>query len=161
MENKIYGSDVGCKRGYMKKTFLILAIFSFVSVMPSFGLKLITNDNGDRTVPSRCSGPDSQEYIYEQDYNSSSAVYKKYDGFQGVKFESVYKPVLSRHIRKELIGTTWYYPAYSPPAQNTDISQNIENKVSDKLSKSYSREAADYYYVDTIEDPKKPIPVGY
>ncbi|MCD7780438.1 MAG: hypothetical protein LUH05_07185 [Candidatus Gastranaerophilales bacterium] len=145
----------------MKKTFLILAIFSFVSVMPSFALKLITNDNGDRTVPSRCSGYDGQEYIYEQDYNSNSAVYKKYDGYQGDKFEAVYKPILSQHIRRELVGTTWYYPVNSPQQQSTDINSNITNQESDKLSKSYIREAADYYYVDTIENPQKPIPVGY
>ena len=43
------------KRGNMKKFFILMMLFSFISVMPCFALKIIVNESTDRTVPSRSS----------------------------------------------------------------------------------------------------------
>ena len=166
---KYIGSLIKCKRGYMKKLVLTVLLLSFISVVPSFGMKLITNTPMDRTVPSRCSGQGS-EYTVESTYVQTpsqttpgySTGYRDGWGYQGVTYERYYKPLLGVGIRPELVGTTWNYPSYKEyPAQTTQaVTKTYNNVFKNSFDKRYIREAADYYVVDTITHPNNAIMVN-
>lgn len=160
----------------MKKFCLILVLFSFISVMPCFALKVIVNENTDRTVPSRCSGPTSsyeEEYEMQQNDDGSQESVSQQEseiipGYQGAKYELVYKSRLGADIRPELVGTAWGYPDYThllnqnadeqPAEQNENMDNNQEQEL---ITKRYLREAADYYVLDTINRPDEVIPAGF
>ncbi|MBQ9246116.1 hypothetical protein IJ182_07610 [bacterium] len=149
----------------MKKIILAILLFSFISTVPSFGMKIITNTDLDRKVPSRCMGPGTDTYVdtyVETTYNTptNQKGYRYGWGYQGLTYEKYYKPVLGQGIRPELIGTTWDYPSernYNP--------QKTVKKYTDvyntQLAKRYMREAADYYVVDTISHPDNAVQAGY
>ncbi len=157
----------------MKKFCLLMAAFTFLSVMPSFAIKIIVNNETDRTVPSRSSDRNVEEYI-EQDNEVSSPsvnvnrrVVNSMADKQRERFNLVYKPILEQDFRRELIGTTWHYP---DETQNYSQPEPIQEQVSDEqfndggwqaYNKKYIREAADYYVVDTINRPNEAVPVGY
>lgn len=168
--------DVLCrsKRGIMKKFFIFFVIMSFLSVMPSFAVKLIFNEGTDRTVPSRCSGhSNEEEYEMEQDTDYSvqstqDEVGKKAYDYNAEKYELVYRQILGADIRPELVGTTWGYPVnnvdkISNSKEQSSNTNTEEKKIQEKevLVKRFLREAADYYYVDTINTPGKLIPAGF
>ncbi len=145
----------------MKKLIVTILLFSFISVVPSYGMKVITNKPLDRTVPSRSSGP-SADYsstdstIYE--YNPGSSVgYGGIRGYQAVRFYQYYKPGLSRDIRPELLGTIWHYPDYlAENPGSVNVKQNNHDHSKANLRR-YMREAADYYVVDTINHPDSAV----
>ncbi len=157
----------------MKKFCLLLLMFSLISV-PAFAMKKILNDNSDRRVPSRCSGP-VEEYTEEEtsvyDTNYQPNQMPSYNSsYQMERYINYYKPLLSQDMRTELIGTTWYYPKYVTRYTNNSInSQPATAKTSKKakkakkeLSKRYLREAADYYTQDTLgPNPDKAYPAGF
>jgi len=151
----------------------MMAVFTFLSVVPSFAIKIIVNNETDRTVPSRCSGGDVEEYI-EQDYEVSSPsvnVERKFVNNmadkQRERFNLVYKPILEQDFRRELIGTTWHYPdetqnySQPEPVQEQVYNAHYNDAAMQVYNKKYIREAADYYVVDTINRPDEAVPVGY
>ena len=152
----------------MKKVCLTLALFIFITSVPSFAMKVILNDNNDRRVPSRCSGP-VEEYSVEE-YTDNTVKYQPMSDYNSNyvmdRYMTYYKPLLSQDMREELIGTTWYYPKYVSryDAQKvyTQPASKTSKKVQDKLSKRYLREAADYYTQDTLgSNPDKAYPAGF
>lgn len=160
----------------MKKVCLILVLFSFISVMPCFALKLIVNETTDRTVPSRCSGsinsyeeePEIQQQSGNIQASSSQHIKDVIPGYQGAKYELVFKPRLGADIRPELVGTTWGYPDYKNiieqniQERTTEDNKNLSNNHEQELiTKRYLREAADYYVIDTINRPNEIVPVGF
>ena len=146
----------------MKKLAVTLLLFAFIAG-PSFAMKIITNKQMDRTVPSRCMRPGYEAGIGS---NGSSVYYTpgetyKYGGikgYQAVRFNQYYKPVLSKDIRYELIGTRWHYPDYTvqTPGTLTVKNNGDANKLNLRNSK-YMREAADYFVVDTINNPNMAV----
>ena len=158
----------------MKKFCLLFIIFSLISAIPAFAMKKILNDNNDRRVPSRCSGPveeytEEETYVYNTNYqNNQMPPYNA--SYQMERYIHYYKPLLSQDMRTELIGTTWYYPKYvtrytgnsvnSQPASYKTSTKT--KKTPKKLSKRYLREAADYYTQDTLSsNPDKAYPAGF
>lgn len=160
----------------MKKFCILFMLFSFISVMPCFALKIIVNENTDRTVPSRSSSPADS---YEEDYSMEETGDMLYDQqqrplitrqseYNNQKYELVYKPLLGANIRPELVGTTWNYPVNNMPPKvdenmrpvNNDVN-NANNQEPATIVKRYLREAADYYVLDTINHPKDIIPAGF
>ena len=148
----------------MKKFIVTLLLISFISTVPSYGMKLITNKTTDRTVPSRCSGPGSESYLDDGVTKTYYTPGQKttyggpYTGYQAVTYEKYYKPILSKNIRTELIGTTWYYPDYTVQTPGTyTVEKTGAIKTKDLLSRRYMREAADYYVVDTINNPNHAV----
>ncbi len=162
----------------MKKFCLLLVLFTFLTSVPSFGMKLIVNDDNNRRVPSRCSGPveeysadDNNQYEYNVNYNYQP-VNNYNSAYWSDRYEFYYKPLLSRDMRTELVGTTWYYPKYvarynpSTPAtySETTVVKKPDTVVKDQdqLNKRFIREAADYYTRDTLsENPEKLYPAGF
>ncbi len=127
----------------MKKTFGIFIVL-LIAASPAYSLKLIVNDTSDRTVPSRSTAWNYDNYS-QQSYSYTTAAPKDLSNLK----------LLSGNIRGELVGTTWYYPGLKP----------VETKTSsadiNPYSKLCTREAADYYALDTIENPEKLVPIGY
>lgn len=159
----------------MKKFCILLILFSFISVMPSFALKVIVNESTDRKVPSRCSGP-NETYVEDYDQQMSENTYDEYSQQEYVeknnvnnneKYELVYKQLLGENIRSELAGTRWNYPVnnYTPDEnveeQTTDKNINSNQEGQEVVVKRYLREAADYYFIDTIGSPNDVIPAGF
>lgn len=138
----------------MKKVLLVLVLFAFISVMPSFSMKVILNDQSDRLVPSRCSGMlgyDDSDLNYDESQNNVKNRIKKKDP---------YSYTLSKYIRTELVGTKWgYYQEEDiQPAVNVQKSARDEKL---KLLKRGSREAADYYMQDTLNNPDNLVQSGF
>lgn len=147
----------------MKKLCLVLLLFSYISVMPSFAAKLIVNDTEDRRVPSRSSGPEAFVQYYEvgDDYvenvqNGSNPS----RGYQLERYKTQNLPLLKEDIRLELVGTTWEYPEEVQETTYTEV--NTQNTASDEYAydRRFHREAADYYTMDTIKNPNMLIPCG-
>ena len=155
----------------MKKFCLMLAVFTFVSVMPSFAVKMIVNNDTNRKVPSRSSVSNSEVYVEQgEDAFSPSFEQNRYYSNRAVnqqleRFIVFYKPILGQDIRPELIGTTWHYPSeiqhYNQQQQQHEAVSEHFNGDSVFYNKHYIREAADYYVVDTINRPGEVVPVGY
>lgn len=143
----------------MRKVCLILGLFAFLSAMqiPAYAIKMITNNELDRTVPSRCSGPD-EEFIqddYAQVQNNIVPVSNKVIRVQKENFERYYKPILGEDFRIELLGIRWNYPTYEEqPVQNIENNQQVEDiNYENNDQRRYIREAADYYIIDTLKNP--------
>lgn len=135
----------------MKKTLLTFIIFSCISV-PSFAMKLITNTEADRMVPSREMG---NFYVsVPVDKNIKNGVYV-IPGYKAETYATIYKPGLEKDIRKELVGKTWNYPDYvtlKAQYEQSLMQENADNTKAGRLKrtiKRHCREAADYYYRDT------------
>lgn len=145
----------------MKKLIVTILLFSFISVIPSYGMKVITNKPLDRTVPSRSSGTfndynSTDTTTYEATLGSSSS-YGGIKGYQAVRFYQYYKPGLSRDLRPELLGTRWDYPAYTIENPGSVTVKKANHDHSKPNLKRYMREAADYYVVDTINHPDSAV----
>ena len=147
----------------MKKILTLLIIANLVAA-PSFAIKLISNDDTDRVVPSRSSTyDDSYEtdvYYINKDGNNSK------DSFDSMRkqYQDQYRNDVGWLIDKargEVVGGRWVYPGYN---ENVDEEITNSNKSSnhpdvtgklpsdvDEINihrKVYTREAADYYSVD-------------
>lgn len=146
----------------MKKLCLILLLFSWISVMPSFAAKIIVNDTDDRRVPSRSSGPEAFVQYYEvgDDYVDSYGQAPKHNGgYQLEKYKNQNLPLLKEDIRLELVGTTWEYHDEAQDAAYAEANSQASS-IDDVYDKRYHREAADYYTMDTIKNPNALIPCG-
>ena len=134
----------------MKKTLLTFIIFSCISV-PSFAMKVITNTEADRMVPSREMG--SVYVPAPVDKNIKNGVYV-IPGYKAETYATIYKPGLEKDIRKELVGKTWDYPDYVAIKAQYEKSLLQDSKSSrlKKTIKRHCREAADYYYRDTLNN---------
>ncbi len=144
----------------MRKVCLILGLFAFLSAIsvPAYAIKMITNNELDRTVPSRCSGPG--EEVIQDDYaqvqnNNIVPVSNKVIRVQKENFERYYKPILGEDFRIELLGIRWNYPTYEEqPVQNIENNQQVEDiNYENNDQRRYIREAADYYIIDTLKNP--------
>ncbi len=157
----------------MKKLFIFFVLLSFFSVMPSFALKVIVNEGTDRTVPSRCSGPSNVIEEYTEEPNNDvrepdqEELVEKSNDYNSEKYELVYKPLLGANIRPELAGTSWGYPVNNIE-KSTNEQEKLVNNESDESAqvkevtlKRFTREAADYYILDTINRPNEIIPAGF
>ena len=162
------------KRGNMKKSFILMMLFSFISVMPCFALKIIVNESTDRTVPSRSSSPselyedyNEQEYTEEIEHNEEQQSNINQSVYNDEKYEQVYRPLLGANIRPELVGTTWGYAVNNPQTNKEEHIQpanNVNNEINqgkEILVKRFLREAADYYVIDTINRPDEAVPAGF
>ena len=156
----------------MRNFFIFYVLFSFFTVIPSFALKIIVNEDTDRTVPSRCSGPSNviEEYTEEQNNDSRESaqeeLIEKSNDYNSEKYELVYKPLLGADIRPELVGTTWGYPLNNFEQNVNSQEQLLENQAEENIPqevtvKRFTREAADYYILDTINRPNEIIPAGF
>ena len=162
----------------MKKILLAVILFSFFTAIPSFAMKLIINKDSDRTVPSRSIGSFDDIILDEEPGSDFYDLYKKnvrngvfvIPGYQAEMYETYFVPRLKRDMRKELIGTNWKYPNYI--ALKAQYEENLkqaqskkymlkEKDTQNKIVKRYAREAADYYYRDTLKNPDKIIPSGF
>lgn len=152
-----------------------MLFFYFISVIPGFAMKVIVNEGTDRKVPSRCSGP-SESYYEETDEQQTDSVpdeymqqtvYEKNNENNTEKYELVYKKLLGENIRSELAGTRWNYPVNNIVQKEEIKPQTDEKNINNETNqqevtvKRYLREAADYYYIDTIESPNDVIPAGF
>ncbi len=159
----------------MKKYCVLMLFFYFISVIPGFAMKVIVNEGTDRKVPSRCSGP-SESYYEETDEQQTDSVpdeymqqtvYEKNNENNTEKYELVYKKLLGENIRSELAGTRWNYPVNNIVQKEEIKPQTDEKNINNETNqqevtvKRYLREAADYYYIDTIESPNDVIPAGF
>lgn len=124
----------------MKRLVLAFVLIMFVASIPAHALKLIHNDEKNRIVPSR-SG-----LVY-----SDSAVKNADVTYKKPQYDSKFR-YLSQDIRPELIGTTWYY--YKNVHYVDNGNKNLVTSGNKVLNygKHYIREAADYYYTDTLEN---------
>lgn len=125
----------------MKKLVLAFVLIMFVASVPASAMKIIHNDEKNRIVPSR-----SGLCYSDSDNLGNGAV-----TYQKPKYDSRFR-YLSNDIRPELIGTTWYYYKnvhYVDDNAGKNIADN-RSKVY-RYGKRYIREAADYYYTDTLE----------
>ncbi len=138
----------------MKKVIIAALLLSFISAAPVFAMRVITNTDLDRTVPSRSFKPGAEITEETTTYGNK---YKPTNLYQGIAYEKYYKPVLSNGIRRDLIGTTWDFPEYGTATPQQVVKKTYYNK----LGKRYMREAADYYVVDTIRHPNNAIMAGY
>jgi hypothetical protein len=144
----------------MKKLAVTLLLLAFIAG-PSFAMKIITNKDTDRTVPSRCMRPgydvvsDTASSVYYTP--GTTTQYGGIRGYQAVRFDQYYKPVLKRDFRNELIGTRWHYPNYTveTPGKVTVKGNNASAKA--VIPSKYMREAADYFVVDTIHNPNTAV----
>lgn len=149
----------------MKKLVLTVILLAFVSAIPSFAMKVITNKELDRTVPSRSSRPGTEMQLgsyQETTYTipKNRAGYRDGWGYQGVTYEKYYKPLISRDIRFELVGTHWDYPK-ATNYQLEKVTKTYNTAYKNLYGKRYMREAADYYVVDTINHPNNAVQAGY
>lgn len=160
----------------MKKLCLLILFCSVVSAMPAYAMKVIVNDQNDRVVYSRSNK-------YDNSYKGDS--YYSTKGFGQVNYTKAeqtaaknYRPQpvdeyqlyeLSRDLKRDLIGTTWYYDNNNyDDNNNPDNSANIgarnyqDNYTTfEDYLKRNSREAADYYTKDLANNPEELIPSGY
>ncbi len=140
----------------MKKIFSLFILLLFAA-LPVYAMKVIVNNNNDRKVPSRSSVKDYGYYngAYSNGYitrNTAKLTRKDLADLE----------LLRHNIRGELIGTIWYYyPNLITTAQTEAPKSNISASFNNPYSKISTREAADYYELDTISSPDKLIPVGY
>ena len=145
----------------MKKILLLIIVANLIAT-PSFALKLITNIETDRTVPSRSSQYDSsmtdeeyELYLLEQEREQNKAqneVQRKY------KYTDV--GWLYDSSRNEVVGGRWLYPGVkndqtndnlnSSKSKKTKTSKTSKTKFS-KKNKGYIREAADYYTIEVVK----------
>lgn len=159
----------------MKKYCVLMLFFYFISVIPGFAMKVIVNEGTDRKVPSRCSGP-SESYYEETDEQQTDSVpdeymqqtvYEKNNENNTEKYELVYKKLLGENIRSELAGTRWNYPVNNIVQKEEIKPQTDEKNINNETNqqevtvKRYLREAADYYFIDTIGSPNDVIPAGF
>lgn len=138
----------------MKETLLTFIIFSCISMSPVYAMKLITNTEADRIVPSREMG--SIYVAVPEDKNIKNGVYV-IPGYKAETYATLYQPGLEKDIRKELVGKTWVYPDYvSLKAKYEKSLKQEDNMLKTKrfnpTTKRYNREAADYYYFDTTNN---------
>ena len=144
----------------MKKLAVTLLLLAFIAG-PSFAMKVITNKDTDRTVPSRCMRPgfeavsDASSSVYYTP--GTSTQYGGIKGYQAVRFDQYYRPVLKRDFRNELIGTRWHYPNYTVETPSKVTVKTNSGAVKSITPSKYMREAADYYVVDTINNPNMAV----
>ena len=151
----------------MKKLCLVLLLFSYISVIPAFAVKVIVNDTNDRRVPSRSSGPEAFVQYYEvgddyveTTYRGASSTHKN-GGYKLESYQNHNLPLLKQDFRVELMGTTWDYPDEIQQAQEEVTNVETEEVYTEgTLLRSHHREAADYYTKDTIKAPNTLIPCG-
>jgi|GEM_PF-4505054 len=100
--------------------------------------------------------------------------FKGYKGWRAEEFEKYYRGLLGKNIRKELAGRIWDYPEGEDyTVIKTNYTQQTDYKTEDAVytkkirpkrilgtEKKYDREAADYYYINTLKDPNVIIPSG-
>lgn len=172
----------------MKKNIcLVLIFFTFISVAPSFGKKIIVNDNSQRVVISRTSGHEyfeeySEDAILEQkkQFEEEQALLKEEKALleQKQKEENAYKPeeydnshreLLGKDMRLELAGTSWGYPVGEETAvedveeQLAEPVQNEEENVAEAQNDDMliiEREASDYFIKDTLDKSDYYTPSG-
>ncbi len=141
----------------MRKTWFIVLLIYLVSAIPSYAIKYTVNDEMDRTVPSRSTSPEERiqywsyttDYYYDQNPNE---YYLRHDYNKMM--------LLGENVRPELVGVVWYYPKEKITPVNVNAKQEQTEQIIME-PKRYSREAADYYSVDTNVDPDMKVPSGY
>lgn len=161
----------------MNKLLLTLILLTCIFTAPSYARKIIVNPDSDKIVHSRSSIRNYDDnLILDAIQQAATPNYIKngdfvIPGYKGELFESYYKPLLKRDFRRELAGTAWAYPDYL--ALKAEYRRNVyeanvnaakeqrQNKSINKIIKKYIREAADYYYRDTLKDPDKVFYAGY
>lgn len=145
----------------MKNLCLLLACLTFISVLPASAMKIIVNNEHDRIVYSRSSGPDEDvSYTTEQTQTTEMNSYLRH--YMGnPEYYQYQLRLLGDDIRRELVGTKWYYASPAEPLPSQTISQSSSDNISLERLKRASREAADYYMVDMTKDPNNLVPSGY
>ena len=133
----------------------------------SRAVKNLNNAAGIKEVPINSTIVESSIYTIPG--------FKGYKGWRAEEFEKYYRGLLGKNIRKELAGKIWEYPEgedYTVIKTNytqqtaynyeTDASANAKKSSPRVLGvdKKYDREAADYYYVNTLKNPDVIIPSG-
>ena len=132
----------------MKNLFVLLCCFTLISALPTYATKVIINNNNDRIVYSRSSGPENK--INEEENLSTETVYY---GNKNSEQNETKLLLLGNDFRLELAGTKWNLNdntqsvKYAPPSEYTVYKEKRD-----------SREAADYYYVDETKNPNTLIP---
>lgn len=139
----------------MKKLCLIMVFMFFVGNLPSFAMKIIVNNDNDRIVYSRSSFPGDE---VDADYNNGNDGYVSVNSKKNNLTDEQLQ-YLTNEIRDELIGTYWNFDDNN--AQNVNNSNNSSDVNSVEYNKRGSREAADYYMVDSIKAPDTPVPSGF
>ena len=139
----------------MKKLCLVLVFMLFIGNLPSFAMKIIVNNDNDRIVYSRSSFPgDEADSSYNNNDDGNVPVNYKKNNLTNEQLQ-----YLTNEIRDELIGTYWNFNENN--AQNVNNSDNSADFNSTAYNKRGSREAADYYMVDSIKAPDTPVPSGF
>ena len=145
----------------MKRVWFTVLLIYLVSAIPSYAIKYTVNDETDRTVPSRSSSPEDRieywSYTTDVDYNqkeqNSDTYYLRHDYNKML--------LLGENVRPELAGIIWHYPEEEVTPVDVNAKQEQTEEIVREEPKRYSREAADYYSVDTNVDPNMRIPSGY
>ncbi len=153
-----------CKRGNMKNLCLLLACLTFVSVMPSYAMKIIVNNENDRIVYSRSSFPHDEVSFSDEEVEQvkvKSSYYKS--SSQNPEYYEYQLRLLGNDFRKELAGTKWNLV---DDVENVPVASELEPQLTEyqmnlERLKRGSREAADYYMVDMMKDPNNLVPSGY
>ncbi len=147
----------------MKNISLLLVCLTFISVMPSYAMKLIVNDENDRIVYSRSSFPHNEVTYSDEDVTTKvkTSYYKSLK--QTPEYYEYQLKLLGNDFRKELAGTKWYLANEDvvEAVEPTPVEQLSEYQLNLERLKRSSREAADYYMVDMMKDPENLVPSGY
>lgn len=136
----------------MKKLLLFIILANLIAA-PSYALKVITNNDSNRIVPSRSS-------MYDKNYNADDSY--QYDSqYDNSSMQQSKKSVedigwLINEVRDDVMGGRWLYPN---PNKNLNNKQNNSDSQYKNGSNQYNtkdagyiREAADYYSVDVKKD---------
>lgn len=132
----------------------------FIGNLPSYAMKIIVNDDKDRIVYSRSSFPGEETYTEytNENENTNTTTPVTYKRTNLTESQLYY---LSNEIRDELIGTYWNYNEENNTAEEINNNENNVNTAVYTYNKRGSREAADYYMVDSIKAPNMLIPSGF
>ena len=147
----------------MKNICLLLACLTFISVMPSYAVKLIVGEENDRVVYSRSSFPQDEITVSDEGVKTTvkTSYYKSLN--QNPEYYEYQLKLLGNDFRKELAGTKWYLESEEvvEPVSDEVVQYKSVHQLNIERLKRSSREAADYYMVDMAKDPENLLPSGY
>lgn len=147
----------------MKNICLLLACLTFISVMPSYAVKLIVGEENDRVVYSRSSFPQDEITVSDEGVKTTvkTSYYKSLN--QNPEYYEYQLRLLGNDFRKELAGTKWYLESEEvvEPVSDEVVQYKSVHQLNIERLKRSSREAADYYMVDMAKDPENLLPSGY
>jgi hypothetical protein len=147
----------------MKNICLLLACLTFISVMPSYAVKLIIGEENDRVVYSRSSFPQNEIVVSDEGVKTTvkTSYYKSLN--QNPEYYEYQLKLLGNDFRKELAGTKWYLESEEvvEPVSDEVVQYKSVHQLNIERLKRSSREAADYYMVDMAKDPENLLPSGY